>query len=380
MSRRAAGVLGAVLIAAAALVLFWRRPAVPEPRSVAGGPTATSSPVSAPHRPPFPLPTPDDRAEVPFQGHSAKQAFEMLRGRHREAKAVRRTSQITWSQRLVLHHLREARLLALSFPEEALALATSSLGSASGDDRSFAVRLLGFLLEQGKKGAEAPLITTALGPDKDLAEEAVLVLYRADRTNTYQSVYWSRAREGMGAALRAMGTWPDAGAAGVLEEIARGAVGDGFPATEIRGNAEESLEQIRVLLSPDWATRVSSALSDPASPDGRWFGWALKVSQSRGLPNRTELLRKRLDLGEAKVAARIASARDEGYDDRVFGDQFLTHPHASSTGDALFDEVLVAYVEAGGELRGQESGRLRMLGYGVDARQRLEELLFTEGR
>lgn len=301
-----------------------------------------------------------------------------LREAFRSACRTRSGIQATRMQREYFYGLREARLLSRIDPEGCEHVAQEWLVSGSPDPETarFALDVLGYLMGQGRKSAEALLAGAASGVDPELAPYALERLYSADSGGAYQSLYLRKASEGDLTALRFVGTWPDPQAVPVLRALAEKNPGLQSPASTIRSAAEGAIEREAILESPHGPERIGEILSGKNRQDFYLMDWAVRVAESRAVPNLAAICRERLDAGEAEAlqieATGLASQMlKPGHTDL----QFRTAPHVQETGDRSFDDLLLLLARTGGPLNDLEQRRLRFLGYSGDPETRLAELL-----
>jgi len=278
----------------------------------------------------------------------------------------------------VFFHLREGRLLAWAYPEETetVACAIAQNPTAETYDRSYAIYLLGILACKGRKNAEGALLSLASASNPP-SHEALHALYTSDDSGQYRVLYLSRCSDVSLDALRMVGMWVDPRTTDLMGELIRKYPGQEFPACEIRGEAEQAMRQIEILTSPDWASQLLPILSGEKHDRFNWTEWAMRTAKMRGMPNLTDIYRKRLDRGEERIRRWERTLIEEGIStpENSYKRQFLEAYVLHEADDTSFDDVLIAYSELGGKLSDLEQRRLRFFGYACDPKQRLEELL-----
>jgi hypothetical protein len=268
-------------------------------------------------------------------------------------------------------YYREARLLALAFPDSVEKAATSVALDPNADrlDRNCAIAMMSHLCEVGRTGSMSSLQSLTRDPDSLVADCALASIAVADKEGTRKDLYWDACRRGSLTAFELASLWVDSGTLSEMKILAKNG----------RHHAEMVLERLEVLASPQWENHLESLLRDPASYNPRDFDWALAVQYLRKSEAITQLLRDRLDRGY-QVALTQWRSESGHSQQRSFEQEFSSSAEASHrTGDSHYDDILMTYWYAGGKLRDPEAARLHTFGYACDPKERLEELL-AEGR
>jgi len=296
-----------------------------------------------------------------------RKIFALLLSRHRQAN--HRGEWLTLFHRESFFHLREGRLLAAAFPEDVWALASPIAEDPQADrkDRAYSFYLLGLLAKQGNVQADAVLFRLASVPDTETADEALRNLFPSDRDGRHIPLYWARCKDWCFEAFEAVSRHGNTSSDPLLREISASTPGGVYPESSIHLLAEETLQRISLLSSPNWEEKLTKVLLDTKGDSATWAEWALAVATQKSMPNLLEVLRKRLDTGHLERERRIRKGLE---------DNFVTAPSSASlTGDGYFDEVLVVYWSLGGALKDSESRRLHTFGYACNPKERLAELL-----
>jgi hypothetical protein len=271
-------------------------------------------------------------------------------------------------------HRTEARLWTLVFPKEAaeFAFAAAQEDAADPDDRALAVYMVQVLALSGDPRAEALLLGITRTGDRRDAAAARIGLNALDPQGEYAEIHRRAALQGEPDAVETLGTWVDNDNTAALQAIA--ASGD----SELRWNATRSLLRMGWLKSRDLDSRLKACLSSDLGEGYLHFDWALRIARNRSLPGLKNILRRRLDAGEAAHRSWCASFYDrgegcvpgQGYE-REFTERYRI------ADDDHFDEVLRAYAELGGPLSDLERRRLDFLGYGDNPSRRLFEFVIA---
>lgn len=272
-------------------------------------------------------------------------------------------------------HLREGRLLARAYPDrvEPLLFGIASDLSRPLGDRQYATRLLGELAREGVARAEASLVQLARAVDDDTRNAAVGVLFPADREGLHRELYREGFEKGLGNAVHAVSLWPDPPAVARMRALAAD------PEADLRGSARMVLDFYDVLLADDAPARLERLIAVVDGDVEWWTPWALEAAAVRRLPGLKDALRKRLDENERLARARFRESYPGLPPDLAARPPFEEVYPKGDGGHAIFDpchdQVLLAYLRAGGEPTELERRRLRHHGYLVDPRERLAEIL-----
>lgn len=282
------------------------------------------------------------------------------------------------------YFLREARLLALAYPELAMEWAKELIQGADRPpaERVYGIYTLGYLGAQGSREAAEALEAVAREGDWQAANIAVRLLASFDGEGRHESVVLHWAQEGYPRVIEILGDRYSDARRAVLEQILKRRSEwrrYPLPRQDAAIYAEQAHAKLEILLSPERDEVVRSILEDRQEnrfQRHEWRRWALRVARSIPLPSLKEILRRRLDINEERhrqyFAAYPSEALNNGLE-RSFerGDRSVLFLE--------FDDILVHYWELGGELNELERKRLRYAGYACDAAQRLAELV-REGR
>lgn len=309
----------------------------------------------------------------------ARNVFESLINRHREARKRLKADTTDKSDNLALAQALgyvQARLLAISYPEETEKIVTRLLddGKCDLEDIVFATKVLGLLAAQGKTSVEARLLQFAENADPRIATTAVDGLLAHDKQGRYRAVYWKKCSEGLLEVYDLGPYWADGQTKQMLQHIFDR---DNSPESP-DGFTAEALERLQILESPSRSEKLEQLLSGRAEPGDytkihQRQTWALRVVQMDPTTSASEILRQRLDRDEVAAATRQA--------DRVYEPPGPTHPgFVGATGDNYYDEVLLAYFSLGGTPNQFESRRLTYYGYLGDPKERLIALLAEDAR
>lgn len=303
--------------------------------------------------------------------------FKKLLTYHRSAAQLHRRSHSRRSRfaEETLFHFREARLLALSYPEEAFEAARRLAldPSADSSERGWSLYVLGVLAKEGVASAVESLYTAACNEkDERLNNRAVRYLYLADRQGSNRHLYLAKCQEGSFESFEAVSHWPDTSTISVMKTIAVSLRGQQYPACEHAALAEETLLRMEHLMASDKEERIAGILGGPIEKTTREQTlWALRIAEAQPTAQLINVLRQRLDRAEERVTARTHERVAAG----GTADNFVTMPTLMTTGDPNFDDVLLSFFELGGKLNDWEKLRLRNFGYACDSKERLAELL-----
>jgi hypothetical protein len=321
-------------------------------------------------RPKFDLPDP---AAVPY----LLQRFADI-----YAKSPLHRSHSTWTPLFGSERdlrLREARLIALVYPDQAKKFAVSVFCDRSRPllERDYGCFLLARLTLHGDPAAQAELLRTARSREDPMSESALATIASIDVGGEHRGLYRERAREGSLNAIQILEFWGDPATIDLMKGLIAANPALEAPQSSIRLAAQDTLRKVETLLSPDADVRIAALIETPSPENDAWTLWALHVAKIRKIPGLAEILRKRLDAAyrdarrlEERMAVRggfLPSFLDENM---VTGYDYVT--------DNYFDDILVLQSEIGGPLTDLEKARLRHFGYACDPRERLAELLAEE--
>lgn len=298
--------------------------------------------------------------------------------RHRESMENRRGRDHRGSQIGYWAAIRfdEARLWALSYPEDALTWGAGSIDNGNLDlvERRVAVFVLGVLAQKGMKQAELTLMKACGLLDHPLIEEALLALARADQKGSHRDLYQFQARRGSPAALFALSQWWDPESQKLCLELQAKTGEDPGPSSSARNQTRETLERLRILGDPQWHGEILRILeAPPGERNDRLVVWAMTIAAQGGIPEALPVLRKRLEEAEArmiKLHDQIPNAKAPAFN--------VSFRRSFSLTEASYDDLLVGYHTLGGTLNDLERIRLTGLGYLGDPATNLSLLLSEE--
>ena len=276
-----------------------------------------------------------------------------------------------------MFHFREARLFALVHPDAAEKLASDLAKdvSANDDERKFGFYMLKVLAGQGRSKAEQALYDVASGSNTRLTAWALQYLGEVDDKGRYRSLYLKRCQEFVGTGFHAISYWNDNAAVAILRNLADGPPPKPSPRGESPLAAQVALDRISIIQAPDWEVRVTEILEKKAPDSANLTPWALRIARIRSVPGLRDILRRRMDIAEQN------GREPKGlFINHEFEKDFVTARFVGVMNEFHFDEMLLAYMELGGELNDLEKKRLRYAGYAVDPKERLAELMKPQGR
>jgi hypothetical protein len=310
------------------------------------------------------------RPELVFEGLLAR------RGRDQVALAKRGGFTGFGYEKFTL--LTEVRLLAAAYPAESerMASAVALDPARSAADRKYAIALLGYLAADGRRSADAVLLSLARDQDELIRELSVYRLFPADPQGAYRSAYTDQCRESNRAAFKALSTNLDGSVGELMSELRER--NDGPIRGEMRLLADDVRKKLDLLRSPDAESKLEELLKRGGNPDAD--EWALRAVKVRPPASLKEVLRQRLDRDLEMARKKDARNREEGIQqgEPIPGDfesWYVTHLRTELIPDLSYDHLLLALRESGGSLTELERRRLREFGYEGDPRERLEELL-----
>jgi hypothetical protein len=280
----------------------------------------------------------------------------------------------SWEYRFLIEqglYYREARLCALAFPEvvERVSSAVALDPSASPVERGFAAWTLSIVSTTAHPGRVAATLQSLTRDSEPLVRDVALGgLALADKNGQLKSLYWEACRKGSLTGFSVVSQWLDPGTISEMKAI--------LAQQPTNTDAQKVLKRMDILASPQWESELGSILDESREPDMTSQWWALEVCKARDSKVLREVLRNRLDRG--LQAAKRAWEVKRPANGASFEQAFATSPEISkTTQDSGFDDLLVGFSEAHGQLNDLEKARLRTFGYGCDPKQRLEELLAT---
>jgi hypothetical protein len=282
-----------------------------------------------------------------------------------------------WSVAQKLLHLPELRLATLAFRDAAFASAIRLIREAgnSKEEMYCGLYMLQVLAEAGGAHAREHLVSLALSSEPYLSAAGTELLTELRSAKDLSPIFVKKAEQGEVSAIAALGRYSDAESERVLSKLVQ-------TETFLKDVAERALEQRAVLAAPDWEAQVQRILDRKDRARRHWLPWALFVAEDRSLADLSQTLKARLEKGTNQLREKVAaeSARAQ-LDSETPGLSFQEH-YASSylitTIDDEYDYVLIAYFQRGGAISPLEAERLRFLGYGVRAADRLAEMLREE--
>jgi hypothetical protein len=275
----------------------------------------------------------------------------------------------------------DIRLLTLAFPglmeEQCLAVLENS--KADHDERGMALCALGLLTVQGRKKSEGALYKVAVAGENEVVQDiAAGYLGMCDRDGRYRSLYLALAGKGGQFSFEALARQQDPETSKYLQDLAGADITSRPDLIGPRHSAKIALNRLSMLQAPDRDDQLMSVLEGVSRPKD--LPWVLKMTAVTTLPGAMEVMRRRLDQaeGEMKLSfSQFAAARPQASDLPTFETSFRKEGVLEGMSDGYFDDILVAYHEAGGKVTALEKDRLTYFGY-ISSRQRLAELLSKE--
>jgi hypothetical protein len=263
----------------------------------------------------------------------------------------------------------QARLLALSNPEEVESFALSIVQDSGADAEKvlFATKVLGILLAQGRKRAEEALKVLVQGTDQEVVPAALEALLANDKDGKERSLYWQICSKDFLPAFQCGPLWTD----DPMKQGLQSRAAHYAALKQADYFSKEALARLSILESPQCAETLGSLVGGPneqGRPDG-WSRereeWALHVIQLRPTPGALGMLKDRLTRAENGGAGLIARGVV------LPPPTDLSYP---SWADKNYDKFLVAYLQLGGQLNEAETSRLTYFGYLGDPKERLQVL------
>jgi len=280
----------------------------------------------------------------------------------------------SWEYRFAIEqrlYYREARLCALAFPQitEQVTTAVALDPSASPVERGFAAWTLSLVATTDHPGSvSAVLQSLTRDGEPQVRDVALGGLALADKNGQLKSLYWDACRKGSLTGFSLLSQWVDPGTIGEMKAI--------LAQQPTNTDAQKVLKRLDILASPQWESDLGVILAESREPDMTSQWWALEICKTRNSKVLMETLRDRLDRGF--LAAKKAWEEKGTAEGPSFEQAFVRSAEISKASqDSGFDDVLVAYSEAHGQLKDFEKARLRTFGYACDPKQRLQELLST---
>jgi hypothetical protein len=280
----------------------------------------------------------------------------------------------SWEYRFLIEtslFYREARLSALAFPQvrERVASAMALDPSASPVERAFAAWTLSMVATTDHPGGVSAILQSLTQDGEPLVRDVALGgLALSDKNGQLKSLYWEACRKGSLTGFSLVSQWLDPGTISEMKAI--------LAQQPTNKDAQRVLQRMDILATPQWEPELGRILEESKDPDMTSQWWALEIFKSRGSKVLMETLRNRLDRG--LLEARREWEAEKPTDGASFEKAFATSAEISkTTRDSGFDDLLVGFYEAHGQLNDMERARLRTFGYGCDPKQRLEELLST---
>lgn len=263
---------------------------------------------------------------------------------------------------------REARLLALAFPDKILALASKEARNAGNDNatRAFFEYILMLLAKQGIVAACQSLEALIQDSDPIVASIALSALGSTDREGKHRDMYMDWCKRGSLTPYFILDQWVDQ--VTIAEMQRQVAVGS-------RPFAKEVLRRLDVLADPRGNDKLEAIirhkqlyeLDDPGV-------WAINMLRRRDKDRFLQVARSELD----RTFKDGKEFWEQDYRKKPFAAAYGNDARLN-LGRGLwpteYDDLLVAYSEEGGRLSELEKMRLRTFGYGCDPVERLAELL-----
>ena len=264
----------------------------------------------------------------------------------------------------------QARLLALSNPEEAESFALSIVrdGGADSEKVLFATKILAILLAEGRKQAEETLKALVQGSDKEVVPVALEALLANDKEGKNQSLYWHICSKDFQPAFQCGPLWTD----NLTKQGLESRAAQYAALNQDDYYSKEALARLSILESPQCAETLRQLVRGP-NRDGRPEGWtleredwALHVIQLHPTAETLEVLKERLTRAENGGADLIARGVV------LPPPTDLSYP---SWADKNYDKFLVAYLQLGGKLNEAETSRLTYFGYLGNPKEKLQALM-----
>jgi len=280
----------------------------------------------------------------------------------------------SWEYRFLIEQslfYREARLCALAFPQvmERVSSAVALDPSASPVERGFAAWTLSIVATTDHPGGVGAILQFLTRDSEPLVRDVALGgLALSDKNGQLKSLYWEACRKGSLTGFSLVSQWLDSGTISEMKAI--------LAQQPTNTDAQKVLKRMDILASAQWESELGMILAESTAPDMTSQWWALEICKTRGSKVLMETLRDRLDRGLQAARKTWEEKRPAG--GASFEQAFATSTDISkTTDDPGFDDLLVAFSEAHGQLTDLEKARLRTFGYACDPRKRLEELLTT---
>jgi hypothetical protein len=364
--------LGAILVIA--LVALWtryrdsedvtgKRSGTPLSFSQPSGGKGSASPPATPSPKPLPITPSLKSLRIDF-----KRVWEDFLERRKEMFQYGDGNSRFEKEKLRL--LREARLFALAYPEEAQKLALPVALDSTRDwlERCYAVDVLGFLAKNGSTEALSALLSLGRDGDVRVSDTAIQGLSMSDPDGKYKDLYFERCRAGSYEAFEIVSAWCDPGTISEMKSYLGGPNED---------DAAEVLRRMDVLASGNWEEQIIGILRRQSTTLLHPFDWAMEVMKRRDPSTLRQVLRDQLD--QALTGGR--NFWEEFHVSKRFEDAFPSQPNiGKEVGNRRYDDLLVAYWGLGGELKDLERARLREFGYACNPGERLAELLDEQSR
>jgi hypothetical protein len=264
--------------------------------------------------------------------------------------------------------VREARLLALGYPEWAEKAARPIALDPTADlaDRSWGIAVLSFVAKGGSASAQETLLILARDANEEIAEAALAGVAESDRDGRHKSLLWACARKGSGTAFSYLQCTADPQTVAELRTYKAGAPG--------YSEAAEALRKLEALSSPGATAELEGILSGRPSSVNDAYYWALEAFPRKDPARFREVARLELDKAHERALAwwnKNALVINQP----SFEGMFTRKANLQTQVDLeYYDDLLVAFFEAGGTTTELERKRLRTFGYGCDPKERLAEL------
>lgn len=247
---------------------------------------------------------------------------------------------------------REARLFALGYPEVAERRACQVLLDPVSDrrDRELVFKMLAVLARAGSRSVKRFLGEQSGSDNSEYAKQCLFLLSEVEASGEYDDLLRSAASRGDEGALYALSYRLHGKNESVLLKEKES------PVTIRSQAAEFYLEKYALLKDRRGPERIRELLKE--TQDHEMLTWALDAGRVNGLAGYLRILRERLD----------GARKPQGFDERELDS-------IPPRGTLLYDEILLAYAQAGGRLDESECSRLQYFGYGGDPRVRLAQIL-----
>jgi hypothetical protein len=326
--------------------------------------------------------TPGDSSRRPVL--DVRKTLDQALAKHRDWHSHHIPCQLGVPNEEALASWHKQRLLALAYPEtmEKLLMTRARNSALDPITRSCCISLLGVLSKSGRKGVDEVLLELANSSDRFICSQAIRELSSVDIEGRHPDLYLRKCREQIWGAFEAVSHWADPSIVREMDRMIADCPGNHWPGSDMRLSAQEVLQKLQILASPDCHKILIKILEGPGNEWER-VPWALRVAQVQSVPGLLSAVRRRLDRCE-NILPENASP-EERHDDAILEQAGFNFTAQLAHGRVMsllccegYDEALITYAELGGPLNGIEKSRLTTFGYNCDAEKRLEELLASE--